>query len=173
MQEYVIRHATLLDLDEIADLEKLCFPEKEAASRAAFFERLSVYANHFWLLEADGHIVSMVNGMVTDDSDLQDEMYHDARLHNEQGKWQMIFGVETHPEYQNKGYAAVLMNRLIEDAGLQGRRGVVLTCKEGLVHYYEKFGFENEGISDSEHGDVVWHQMRLKLSDGGFTGCEG
>lgn len=136
---------------------------KEAASKAAFFERLSVYASHFWLLEKDGHIISMVNGMVTDDKDLQDEMYHNAELHNEQGKWQMIFGVETHPEYENQGYAAILMNKMIEDAKSQGRRGVVLTCKKHLIHYYEKFGFENEGISGSEHGDVIWYQMRLQL----------
>lgn len=160
---YIIRQAKLLDLDEIANLEKLCFPEEEAASKVAFFERLSVYANHFWLLEKDGHIISMVNGMVTDDNDLHDEMYHNAKLHNERGKWQMIFGVETHPKYRHKGYVAILMNKVIEDAITQKREGMVLTCKEGLIHYYEKFGFANEGISDSEHGNVIWYQMRLRL----------
>lgn len=50
---YIIRQAKFLDLDEIANLEKLCFSEEEAASKAAFFERLSVYANHFWLLEKE------------------------------------------------------------------------------------------------------------------------
>ena len=39
--------------------------------------------------------------------------------------------------------------------------GVVLTCKDRLVHYYAKFGFADEGVSASTHGDVVWHQMRL------------
>lgn len=44
-----------------------------------------------------------------------------------------------------------------------GRKGLVLTCKDHLVHYYAKFGFENEGISESEHGGVRWNQMRLKF----------
>ena len=39
-------------------------------------------------------------------------------------------------------------------------RGVVLTCKEKLVPYYAKFGFVDEGVSQSAHGGVVWHQMR-------------
>ena len=160
---YSIRQATLHDLEEVTNLEKLCFPKKEAASKAVFFERLSVYADHFWLLEKDGHIVSMVNGMVTNNRDLQDVMYHNAKLHNEQGKWQMIFGVGTHPEYQNRGYAAILINKMIEDVKLHGRSGLVLTCKEHLIHYYEKFGFENEGISGSEHGESIWYQMRLKI----------
>ena len=43
----------------------------------------------------------------------------------------------------------------------QGRRGLVLTCKDRLVHYYAKFGFVSEGVSSSTHGGVVWYQMRL------------
>ena len=30
-----------------------------------------------------------------------------------------------------------------------------------LVGFYAQFGYEDEGISESTHGDVVWHQMRL------------
>ncbi|MDO5520947.1 MAG: GNAT family N-acetyltransferase, partial [bacterium] len=41
------------------------------------------------------------------------------------------------------------------------RKGLVLTCKERLVHYYATFGFVDQGISDSEHGGVVWHEMRI------------
>lgn len=110
-EKYIIRQAAPEDLEEIALLEKLCFPEKEAASKADFSERLSVYANHFLVLEKDGHIVSMINGMVTDYCNLVDEMYHNSGLHNEQGKWQMVFGVATHPAYQGKGYASLLIDR--------------------------------------------------------------
>ena len=53
--------------------------------------------------------------------------------------------------------------RAIADAHTQGRKGLVLTCKEKLLHYYAKFGFVNEGVSGSTHGGVVWYQMRLKF----------
>ena len=53
------------------------------------------------------------------------------------------------------------MEQVIKAAQEQGRKGVVLTCKDKLVHYYAKFGFTDEGISSSTHGNVVWHQMRL------------
>ena len=43
------------------------------------------------------------------------------------------------------------------------RKGLVLTCKEKLIPYYSSFGFQDEGISSSEHGNVVWHQMRLRF----------
>ena len=73
----------------------------------------------------------------------------------------MIFGVNTLPEYRRHGYAGQLLRRAVADARQQGRKGLVLTCKDRLVHYYAKFGFVSEGISGSTHGDVTWYQMRL------------
>ena len=61
------------------------------------------------------------------------------------------------------GYAGQLLQCAIEDARKQGRKGLVLTCKEKLIAYYAKFGFVNEGISESVHGNVTWYQMRYEF----------
>ena len=157
-----IRTAALADLPAVTAVEAACFPAAEAATEADFAKRLAVYPNHFWLMEDDnGTLVSFVNGLVTDEPHLRDEMYADAGLHNENGAWQMIFGVDTHPDYRRRGCAGKLLKHVIAEAKAQGRKGLVLTCKEKLVPYYSKFGFISEGISQSTHGDVVWYQMRL------------
>lgn len=157
-----IRTAVMADLAAVTAVEAACFPEAEAAKEQDFFERLKVYPNHFWLLEdEEGNLISFVNGLVTDESSLRDEMYSDASFHNEQGAWQMIFGVNTLPEYRRKGLAGQVLQRVIADAREQGRKGCVLTCKEALLHYYAAFGFVNEGVSESVHGGVVWYEMRL------------
>ena len=156
-----IRNATIEDLKAITSVESTCFPEEEAASESDIKDRLTVYPNHFWLLEDDGKLICFVNGMVTNEPILSDEMYEDANLHNENGQWQMIFGVNTIPEYRRQGCAERIINKVIDDAKKQGRMGLVLTCKEKLLHYYEKFGFKNEGISQSTHGGAVWYNMRL------------
>lgn len=158
-----IRTAVEQDLDAIAAVEAECFPAAEAATRAEFAERLRYYGNHFWLLWEDETLAAFVDGMVTDAADLTDAMYADASLHNENGAWQMIFGVDTIPEYRCRGYAAALLNHVIGEAKAQGRKGLVLTCKDKLVHYYAKFGFVSEGVSGSTHGNVVWYQMRLRF----------
>ena len=75
----------------------------------------------------------------------------------------MIFGVNTLPEYRKRGYAEKLINELIFEAKSNGRKGVILTCKDKLVSYYSKFGFENEGVSESVHGGAVWYEMRLRF----------
>ena len=158
-----IRTATMNDLEAIAAVEAECFPAAEAATKEEFAERLAHYAEHFWLLFDDNKLIAFVDGMVTDDADLNDEMYEKAQLHNPAGAWQMIFGVNTIPAYREHGYAGQLIEAAIADAKAQGRKGLVLTCKEKLLHYYAKFGFVNEGVSASTHGNVLWYQMRLTL----------
>ena len=157
----LIRTADLLDLDQIANVERECFPVSEAATREQFYERLKYYASHFWLMFDGDKLIAFLDGFVTNEQDLTDEMFAHAELHNEHGKWQMLFGLNTLPEYRNKGYAGELINRAIKASREQGRLGLVLTCKEGLLHYYSKFGFVNEGVSVSNHGGAVWYQMRL------------
>lgn len=157
-----IRTASLQDLEDIAAVEAACFPVAEAATKAEFAERIQYYGDHFFLLYDNQKLIAFVDGFVTDEQNLTDEMYEKASLHNENGAWQMIFGVNTLPEYRRNGYAGRLLRCAIDTARKQGRKGVVLTCKEKLIHYYSGFGFVNEGIStDSTHGNAVWYQMRL------------
>ena len=163
MEHMQIRMATMEDLDEIAFVESECFPFEEAATKEKFAERIKEYGTHFWLMCEEEKVIAFVDGMVTDEKNLTDEMYENASMHQEDGAWQMIFGVNTLPAYRNHSYAGELLKRAIADAKDQGRKGLVLTCKDRLVHYYAKFGFENEGVSESVHGNVVWNQMRLKF----------
>ena len=158
-----IRKGTLKDLEAIAAVEAACFPAAEAATAEEFAGRLQQYGDHFWLLWEGERLLAFVDGFCTDWPDLTDEMYADASLHRETGAWQMIFGVNTIPACRRQGYAGQLLQQAIADARAQGRKGLVLTCKEALVHYYAKFGFVNEGVSGSTHGGVVWYQMRLKF----------
>ena len=162
MDTRMIRTATLADLNAVAAVEAACFPAAEAATREELADRLAHYGDHFWLMFDGGTLIAFVDGMVTDRTDLTDDLYADAALHDAHGAWQMIFGVNTLPEYRQHGYAGELLRRAIDDARKQGRKGLVLTCKERLIHYYARFGFVDEGVSEkSTHGNVVWHQMRL------------
>jgi len=159
-----IKYATIENIAEIAAVEAECFPPAEAATEKEFIERVKHYGNHFWLMYEAGKLIAFVDGFVTDEPDLTDEMYKNEAMHNENGAWQMIFGVNTLPDYRKHGYAGELIHRAINDAKLQGRKGLVLTCKEKLILYYAKFGFVDEGVSDkSTHGNAVWHQMRLSF----------
>ena len=144
-----IIQASPADLDAVTAVEAVCFPAAEAAGRQSFAHRLAAFPESFFLAVHDG----------------QDEMYEDSSLHDPKGAYQSIFGLDVLPEYRNCGIAALLMEHMIGDARAKGRRGLILTCKDRLIHYYEKFGYKNMGVSASVHGGAVWYDMLLEFED--------
>lgn len=158
-----IRHAELSDIEALAAVELKCFPIQEAATPEEIRERVKIYGDHFWILSDHGEMVSFLDGMVTEEKDLRDEMYADASIHDPSGSWQMIFGVNTIPEKRRQGYAGLLIKAMIFQAYEEHRKGLVLTCKKEKIPFYSSFGFQNEGISASVHGNTIWYQMRLSF----------
>lgn len=159
----MIRTATITDLDQIHYIESECFAPNEAATKEKLKQRLENYPNHFWLMFKEEKLIAFIDGFTTDTSDLTDEMFENATLHDEKGSWQMIFGLNTLPQYRKQGYASKLIKKVIETAKKEKRSGIVLTCKKELIPFYEKFGFVDEGLSSSTHGGEVWYQMRLRF----------
>lgn len=158
-----VRRATPADLDIIDRLESSGFPPAEAAPRESLAARMAFFCDRFWILFADGEPVSYVGGLTTNIPNLSDEMYADPTMHNPNGRFQMIFSVTTHPAHQHRGYATHTLRAVIETCRTEGREALVLTCKQALIHFYASVGFADEGLSPSEHGGAVWHQMRFKL----------
>lgn len=157
--EIKIRHGVKEDLDAIAAIERECFPVQEAADREAFQRRMDVFLECFFVAEADNQVVGFINGAVIDGMFIKDEMYDNADLHCPGGAYQAVFGIDVRPAFQGRHIASRLMDALMQYARVCGRKGVVLTCKVALFPFYERFGFENLGRSDSAHGGAVWYDM--------------
>ena len=166
-----IREATLKDAEILAEIEAVSFPEAEACNLENFKKRLSVFADCFLILEKDGRAVGLIDGMVTDQTTITDDLYENASLHNPNGRWQSIFGLAVIPEERHQGFAALLMMEMIEKARREKRAGLILTCKEQLIDFYRQFGYENHGLSASVHGGAAWYDMVLdfsKVPESGF-----
>lgn len=161
--EWNFRTAQLSDLDRVTEIEYICFPAEQAATRAAFEQRIKTFPSHFILLEHEGTPIGFVNGAVLDARYIEDEMYERTDSHNERGAYQSVYGLDVLPEYRGRGLAHKLMAQLIDQAKKEGRRGVTLTCLEEKIGFYETMGFKNEGVSDSSHGGVVWNNMILEF----------
>ena len=96
---------------------------------------------------------------------MTDDMFHTPEKYDVNGAWLMLLSVATHPFHRYRGYAQRVMRQVIDDSREQGRKGLVLTCKDHLIPFYQKFGFKSEGKSDSTHGGAVWYQMRLTFDN--------
>ena len=160
-----LRHATPEDLEVIEGLESASYPPEEAADKTRLKERLALYPECFWLLFDEKKLLAYSCGLATSTRDLEDTMYANASLHEEDGPWQMLFSVCTDFEHRKQGLAHHVLSEVIAESRARQRAGIVLTCKEALVPFYKGFGFADEGVSSSTHGGQVWHQMRLLLGE--------
>lgn len=157
-----IRNAKYEEAEQLAQIEASCFPEAEAATGEAIAGRMREFPENFYVAETEEkEIIGFINGACTDSPHLPDAMYHDASLHVPQGAYQTVFGLDVLPAYRRQKVARRLLETLLCKAKERGCKGAVLTCKEHLVHYYESFGFVNQGVADSVHGGAVWYEMRL------------
>ncbi|ORX45811.1 NH2-acetyltransferase [Piromyces finnis] len=148
------------DLEQIINIENVCFPPSEAAKRIDFVDRFRTFKENFVVAEINNNVlIGFINGNTTDKPELPDELYHDVSLHKPNGDYQTVFGLDVLPEYRNQGVAEHLMNYLINISKERGKKGMVLTCKDHLIHYYEKFGYKHKGVSNSNHGGSVWNDM--------------
>ena len=156
-----IRNAKIQEGPLLAHIEGVCFPPAEAASREQVLERIQVFSENFFVAELDGVVVGFINGANTDSPVLPDEMYHDVSLHRPEGDYQTVFGLNVLPEYRRQGIGEQLVRHYVEAARERGRKGVILTCKEQKIHFYEKIGFSCRGVAESSHGGAVWYAMEL------------
>jgi len=73
--DYILRKATSKDTEAISELELCCFPYAEAAKFSDFKKRVEAYGSHFLLVFYKDRLIGVVDGLVTDNKDLTDEMY--------------------------------------------------------------------------------------------------
>lgn len=163
MSKINIRNVKMDELDIVANIESLCFPVEEAATKDKMKERLDVYRKGFFVCEYDGEIVGFINGGAFDEDTIRDEFFESMDEHGDEKKNLMIFGLDVHPEYQGKSLGRHLMNKYIEFGKAENKESILLTCKEHLIDYYSSFGYKNLGVSSSVHGGAKWYDMVLEL----------
>jgi GNAT superfamily N-acetyltransferase len=150
-------------LDRVAAIEAVCFPAPEAATRKLFEEWIETFPDQFFVAETNGLLLGFINGCVTNSDAIYDELFHSPIPRTPNGFNLGILGLAVIPKYRGQRIGALLMNHFIQTAKNTGRRSVILTCKDRLIHYYESFGYVNSGISQSTHGGAQWFDMSLAL----------
>lgn len=154
-----IRNVKMEDLPELVVIENLCFTKEEAATKKAFEKRIQVISDSFFVAEEDNVIVGLVNGPVIETAFITDDLFSDIKENPESGGHQSILGLAVSPNFQKIGVAKALLAHLEKEARAKKRETITLTCKENLIRFYENYGYLNCGVSNSEHGGVIWYNM--------------
>lgn len=117
----------------------------------------------FFVAVDHGEIIGFVNGPVMAMDYITDDLFSETKENPKSGGVQSILGLAVHPTHRKKGIGSALLTYLETEAKKRERKAVTLTCLERLISYYEKHGYENHGISQSEHGGEVWYNMTKVL----------
>ena len=164
-KRYEFRYIKPEEVDQVVEIELICFPPHEACTPKMMRERMAV-APDFCLVAVDkatGKIAGFLNGIATDEEAFRDEFFTDATLHNPKGAHVMILGLDVLPEYRMQGLAREIMKRYLANERERGRKTVILTCLDEKVAMYEKMGYRNLGISASVWGNEEWNDMSYEL----------
>jgi len=158
-----LRNVKFSDLPQLVVIENLCFTKEEAATKEAFEKRIHLIPDSFFVAEEGGVLIGLVNGPVIETTFITDDLFDNIKENPKSGGHQSILGLAVSPDHQKRGVASQLLTHLEKEARANKRESVTLTCKDNLIHFYEKHGYVNCAVSNSEHGGVVWYNMSKKL----------
>ena len=156
-----IRQARVSDLDRILEIEIENFSLEEAIPRSVFEAHLREIQTSFLVAEREGRILGYIEGPVVPHRHLQDQSFtEEAEDHGHRsGGYISVTCLSIAKEAQALGVGKRLLTALKEVALEQEREGINLTCHDYLIPYYEKHGFVNEGISQSNFAGETWYDM--------------
>lgn len=154
MSNLVIREATALDIDTIAELERLCFPTPW--SRDSIRQELTENKLAFY-------VVAELNGRVT----------------GYMGMWHIldeghITNVAVHPDYRDKRIGSALVAVVLSYSETRGIRRFTLEVRssnEAAKALYRKFGFKEEGLrrgyykDNGEDAVIMWRDPTEPLKN--------
>ena len=159
-----LRNVQTTDLEDLLIIENEGFSKEEAATREAFVERIQLIADTFIVAEKEGDIQGFINGPVINQPYITDDLFEEIKENPKRGGYQSVLGLAVSKQARNQGIAKILIEKMEELVKENEREGISLTCKRELVSFYEKYGFVNDGISESQHGGVSWYNM-VKLRE--------
>lgn len=160
--KHVFRIASASDLDLLYEAEKRCF-KGDSLNEEDLEAMLEHFPEHFLLLYKDdvflGYLISCPSSL-----ERFEDILFQGKACEEEGYHLYLLGLGVLPEHQGKGYGRILIERLKEEALKQKREKIILTCKEDLVPFYSRYGFETAGDSLSSFAGKRWKEMTLVLN---------
>lgn len=154
-----LRNVQSTDLEQLLLIENEGFSIEEAATKEAFVERIQLIPDTFIVAVKEGEILGYINGPIINKPYITDDLFEKIKENPSRGGYQSILGLAVSNQARGQGLAKILIEKMEQLVEEKEREGITLTCKQNLVSFYEKLGFVNHGLSESQHGGVRWYNM--------------
>lgn len=160
---YTLRSAKVSDATRCFTIEETAYEGDEAATQEKITKRIKTYPDGFLVIEINKEIAGFINCGCADKVEMSDEAFKELVGHDPNGKHCVIMSVVVHPDYQKQGIAVVLMENFILRMRRLQKESIQLMCRTHHIGFYEQFGFRYIKPSESLHGGLQWHEMKLNL----------
>ncbi len=152
------------DLQRIMEIERSGFSAAEAATRKSMLARIKLIPETFIVAyDEQKQPLGYIVGPASRERYISDDLFDKTTPNSMEAPYQTILSLVVSPEKQKMGLAGQLLQQLKKAAQKQGRKLITLTCLEKLVPFYKKYGYQVDGISDSQHAGEVWYNMTQTL----------
>lgn len=155
----LIRNVREGNCQAIYDIEAANFSKEEAITKEAIQERITLIPDTFLVAEINDETVGYIEGPIVLNPILTDNLFHNVEKNPCQGGYLAVTSLSIKADYQQQGIGTALLAALKDLVVFQKRQGILLTCHDYLIPYYEMNGFTYQGPSESKHGGGLWHDM--------------
>ncbi|WP_307977279.1 N-acetyltransferase [uncultured Streptococcus sp.] len=155
----LIRQATTEDLDEVLAIEESNFSAAEAMSREAIDNHIRKIPDTFLIAEIDGAVAGYIEGPVVAEAVLTDDLFLDVAPNQPVAGFVAVTSLSIHPDFKGQGIGTALLAAMKDVVAARQGKGIVLTCHDYLIAYYEMNGFVDQGESASTYANEVWYDM--------------
>ncbi|MBP2057947.1 ribosomal protein S18 acetylase RimI-like enzyme [Lactobacillus colini] len=160
--EIIYRPVQAKDLKEIVELEADAFHMSREMVQNDMVGRITNYPDTFWVAEdkETNRVVGHIFGPAFAKKYIEDEIYFKNHPNRVEDDYQMILSLAVLPEYRLNGIASHLLAKLEAVASSQERKALSLTCRDELINFYEKFGYQNEGTAQNLPGETLYNMVK-------------
>ncbi|PZO94057.1 GNAT family N-acetyltransferase [Streptococcus halichoeri] len=155
----LIRQATIADWETIVQIEQTNFSPAEATSPEVIRERLERLPETFLVAIIKDQLAGYIEGPIVAEPRLTDDLFHQTPLNPATQGYVAVTSLSIAPDFQQQGVGMALLAAMKDLAVAKKCQGIILTCHDYLIPYYEMNGFVNQGLSDSVHGGAIWYDM--------------
>ncbi|MGQ7407882.1 GNAT family N-acetyltransferase [Streptococcus suis] len=154
-----IRFAQPGDLPGILRLEQENFIPEEQISEPVLAAYAANSSQSSLVMIHEGEVVAYLLACPAEEKLVTDAIFELTNSADLKGRYLHIASLSVDNAYQGQGLGTLLTAALKEVARSRDMEGIALTCKEYLLNYYERNGFEDMGLSQSQFGGGQWFDM--------------
>ena len=122
-RNYSVRHARIEDLNDLIELEKLCWKEPLRASRNILVKRLTIHPNGQFVLVLEEKVIGVIYSQRISNSK---ELYRSnsenvSALHKDDGEIVQLLAINVHPKCQERQFGDQLLEFMLQRCAMMSK----------------------------------------------------